>query len=195
MNRQIGICDDVSIWNAICVPILLHVLFHWISVNKLWDMIIRLCMFKGRIVYSNVLDFQSHGLMINEHDIILPGTVKLDNWYWITAETHLQYISHWCHPSHGWRGQSETRSGMNDDRHAANDYAYNSITLFTDLVHMFEILNFAYIRLRTSRRMSGMRKSEEVGLNTLKTSVQIYMRSVAGRKHWNVIGQRDSSLR
>jgi len=44
LNRRIGVCEDVSIWNAIPVPSLLCVSFYLISVTKLCDMIIRLCM-------------------------------------------------------------------------------------------------------------------------------------------------------
>jgi len=80
MNRQIGICDDVSIWNAIPVPILLCVSFYLISLTKLWDMIICLCMRKGRIGHANVLDFKCHWLTTNERDIVQPITVKWDNW-------------------------------------------------------------------------------------------------------------------
>jgi len=77
---------------------------------------------------------------------------------------------------------------MNDDRHGACDHASNCITLCTDLVHMVEILKIPYVRSWKSRRMSWMRKGEEVELNISKTSVRIYMRSIAGQKRWNVIG-------
>jgi len=77
---------------------------------------------------------------------------------------------------------------MNDDCRAAYDYAAHYITLCTDPVHMVEILKIAYGMSWKSRRMSWMRKGEEVGLNISKTSVRIYMRLIAGRKCWNVIG-------
>jgi len=79
MNRPIGIGDNVSIWNVRSVPISLHVSFYFISVTKLWDMIIRLCMSKGQIGHANVLDFESHWLTTNERDIVLPVTGKSDN--------------------------------------------------------------------------------------------------------------------
>ena len=78
MNWQIGICDDVSSWNVIPGPILLRASFYLISVNKLGDMIIRLCVCKGRMGYANVLDSKSHWLTTNQHDIFLPGTGKSD---------------------------------------------------------------------------------------------------------------------
>ena len=72
------------------------------------------------------------------------------------------------------------QSGMNDDRHAAYDDASNCITLYTHLVHMVEMLKFACGRSWKSRRISWMRKGEEVELNISKTSVQIDMRLSAG---------------
>jgi len=53
---------------------------------------------------------------------------------------------------------------MNDDRQAAFVYASNWLTLCTDMVHMGEILEIAYGRRWTSRRMNWMRKGVEVGL-------------------------------
>jgi len=79
---------------------------YYISVTKLWDIIIRLCMYKGRIGHANGLDFKCDWLTTNEHDIVLPVTVKLDNWNSITDETHKQNISQWCHTSHRGCGQS-----------------------------------------------------------------------------------------
>jgi len=88
INRQIGIYDNVSILNAIPAPILLCVSFYMISVTKLWDMIIRLCMCKGRIGHATFLNFNSHCLTTDVRDIILPVTVKWDNSNWIADKTH-----------------------------------------------------------------------------------------------------------
>ena len=85
--------------------------------------------------------------------------------------------------------------GMNDNRHTAYDHLSNCITLCTDLVHMVKMMKIAYGRSRKSRRMSWMRKGEDVGLNISKTSVQIYMQLIAGQKRWKMIGQRHSLLR
>ena len=46
-----------------------------IPVTKLWDMIIRPCMCKGRMGHANVLDSKSYCLTTNELDIIVPVTV------------------------------------------------------------------------------------------------------------------------
>ena len=74
-------------------------------------------------------------------------------------------------------------SVMNDNHHAAYDDASNCITLCTDLVHMVQKLKIAYGRSWKSRRMSWMRKGEEVRLNISKTSVQICMQLIADQKH------------
>jgi len=88
MNMQIGICDNVSLRKVIDELILLHVSYYLIAVNKLWDMIIRLCMCKGLIVHANVLEFKSYRLTTNEHDIVLLVNVKSDNLNRIRDETH-----------------------------------------------------------------------------------------------------------
>ena len=88
MTWKIGICDNVSIWNVIPVAILLRVSFYLISVTKFWDMIIRLCIFKGRISHASAVDYKSHWLTTNERDIVLPVTGKSDNWYQIADENH-----------------------------------------------------------------------------------------------------------
>jgi len=77
---------------------------------------------------------------------------------------------------------------MNNAHHAEFDQAFYCTTLCTDLMHMVEILNSAHGRSWTWRRMSWMRKGEEVGINVLKTGVQICMRLIAGKIRWNVIG-------
>ena len=84
---------------------------------------------------------------------------------------------------------------MNDDRHAAYNHAFLCITLCTDLAHMVEMLKIDYGRSWESRRMSWLRKGEEVGRKISKTNVWIYMRLIASRKRWNMIGQRHLSLR
>jgi len=99
MNWQLGISDNVSIWNVILVSILLCVCIYLISVTKWWDMIICLCMCKGRIGHANVLDFKSHWLTTNKRDIVLPITGKSDSYNKIRDETHWQNMSQWWHTS------------------------------------------------------------------------------------------------
>jgi len=195
LNRQIGISDDVSIWNVIPVPILLPVSFYLISVTKLWDMIICLCMCKSRISHANALDFKSHWLTTNEGDIVLPATGKSDNYNYFRDESQEQNISQWCHATHRCSGQSAMRSWMDDDCHGAYDHAFNFISLCTDLEHMVEILKIAYGRSSNSPRMNWITNGEELGLNISKTSGRIYMRLIAGLNCWNVIGQPHLSLR
>jgi len=50
--------------------------FYLISVSKMWDMIIRLCMRKGPIGLTDVLDSTSPLLTTNECNIVLPVIVK-----------------------------------------------------------------------------------------------------------------------
>jgi len=194
MNTQVGICDGVSIWNAIPVPILLCVSFYMISVTKLWHMIVCLCMGKGQIGHANVLDIKSCWLTTNECDIVLPVTIKWDNYNSITDETHWQNISHWCHTSHRCSGHSAIRSWMNNNCDAGYNHGSYCIPRCTDLVHIVEKLKIAYGRSWKSQRMSWMRKGEEVRLNISKTRVCIFMRLIASRMRWNVIGQRHLSL-
>jgi len=195
MNRQNGVCDAVSICNAIPVPILLHVICYFISVIMWWDMMIRQCSCKGQIGHDNDIDCKSQNLTTNDRDIVLPVAVMFDNGNQNTHETNYHNISQWCRTSHRCSGQSAMRSGINDNCHAAYDRAFNCITHCTDQVHMVEMLKIPYGRWWKSRRMSWMGKGEEFGLKISKTSVQHYMRLIAGRKRWNVIRQRHLSLR
>jgi hypothetical protein len=50
-------------WKASCLKMLQCVSFFLISVSKLWDMIIILCMCKGRTHHVNVLESTSHCMM------------------------------------------------------------------------------------------------------------------------------------
>jgi len=56
IDMQNVILDIWSRGKASCLPILLRVSFFLISVTKLWDLIIRLCMCKGRTHHVNVLE-------------------------------------------------------------------------------------------------------------------------------------------
>jgi len=169
--------------------------FYFISVTKLWDMIIGLRMCKGRMGHANVLDSNSHWLKTNELDIGLPVSVKLENWNTIRDETHWQNLGQWRHTSHRWSGQMTTQNGMTDDRHAAFVYWCNLMILCTDLVHMVEMLKIAYARLWKLQRMTWMRTGEEVGRNVSKANVPINMQSITVQKSCNVIGRRDFSLK
>jgi len=60
---------------------------------------------------------------------------------------------------------------------------------------MVEIFEIACGTAWKSRRRSRIRNGEEVELYLPKTSEMIYMPSIAGRKHGNVIGPHHFSLR
>jgi len=64
---------------------------------------------------------------------------------------------------------------MNDTHHGAVIDPLNCITLHSDLVHFVGILKITDGRSWTSRRMSWMRKGEEVQIYISKNSVWIVM--------------------
>jgi len=68
-----------NVWlqgKASCLPILLRVSFFLISVTKLWDLIIHLCMCKGRTHHVNVLESESRCKTAKTFSFILQVTVK-----------------------------------------------------------------------------------------------------------------------
>jgi len=76
MQMQTVIFDVWSRGKASCLPTLLCVSFFLISVTKLGDMIIRLCMCKGRTHHVNVLESKSHCKTAKTFCFILQVTVK-----------------------------------------------------------------------------------------------------------------------
>jgi len=76
IHMQTVIFDIWSWGNASCLPILLSVSFFLISVTKLWDLIIRLCMCKGRTHHVNVLESESRCKTAKTFSFILQVTVK-----------------------------------------------------------------------------------------------------------------------
>jgi len=73
------ILDVWSRGRASCLPILLRVSFFLISVTKLWDLIIRLCMCKGRTRHMNILESESRCKTAKTFSFILQVTVKLQS--------------------------------------------------------------------------------------------------------------------
>jgi len=76
IDIQNGILDVWSRGKASCFPILLHVNIFLISVTKLWDLIIGLCMCKGRTHHVNVLESESRCKTAKTFSFILQVTVK-----------------------------------------------------------------------------------------------------------------------
>jgi len=93
IDSQIVNIDDIALVKVFCVPTLLRVSYFWISVTKLWDMIIRQCVCKGRTGHPNVLDGNSSWSSTNEWYIILPVTVKLETKTWIWDELYEESLS------------------------------------------------------------------------------------------------------
>jgi len=83
---QTVIFDVWSLWKASYLPIVLCVCFCLISVTKLWDMIIRLCMCKGRTHNVTVLKSKSGCETAILFDFILQVTVKWQSKSNICAE-------------------------------------------------------------------------------------------------------------
>jgi len=76
LDRQTVMFDIKSQSKAICIQLLLHITFFMISVTKLCDMIIRLCMWKGQTHQVKVLESKSGSKTANTFDFYLQVTVK-----------------------------------------------------------------------------------------------------------------------
>jgi len=79
VKRHIDNFDDISLEKVVHGLILVGIRFYLISVTKLWDMIIHLCMCKWWIGHANVQDSESSWLTTNEYDIILQITIQSEN--------------------------------------------------------------------------------------------------------------------
>ena len=158
IKRQIYIFDVISLWDAICVPIVLHVRFFLISVTKLWDMVMYLCMCKGRMHHTKGLGTKSRCKMANTCNYCLPITVKWESKSYINDKMEKQIFSEWCHKCHRISSQCSIRIWLHDDHHAAFTHVSNCIPLRTDLVRMAEIFEIAYGTSWISRRRSWMQK-------------------------------------
>jgi len=88
IDRHTAIFDIMSRWKAVCLPILLCVSLFLISVTKLWDMIFRLCMCKGRTHHLKVLEFKSGTKTADRFDFYLQVTVKWQSKSYISDEIY-----------------------------------------------------------------------------------------------------------
>jgi len=76
IDMQTVIFDVWSRGKASCLPVSLRVSFFLISLTKLWDMIIRLCICKGRTHHVNFLESESHCMTTKTFCFVLQVTVK-----------------------------------------------------------------------------------------------------------------------
>jgi len=76
IDRQRVIIDVICLWKAICLPLLLCVRFFLISVIKFWDVIIRLCLCKGRTNHVKVLESKSGDKTADTFDLHQHVTVE-----------------------------------------------------------------------------------------------------------------------
>jgi len=79
LPAQLGITDDLSLQKVNAVAISLRVNVFLISVPKLWDMIIHLCMCNCHTGNTDVLDSKPSWLTIDQPDIVLPPPDKWDS--------------------------------------------------------------------------------------------------------------------
>jgi len=76
IDRQTVIFDVISLWKALCLPILLRVSFFLISGTKLWDKILHLCMCKSRTHHVKVQELKSPRKTVKIFDSYLQMTIK-----------------------------------------------------------------------------------------------------------------------
>jgi len=170
-----AIFDVISWWKAICLPILLPVSFFLISVTKLWDMIICLCISKGRTHNVKVTESTSGDTTTNTFDFYLHVPVKWQSKSYVSAGMYWQNLSEWCLTCDVKSSQCWWRICLNDHCDAAVIHVSYCITLRTDLMHMVVIFEIAYGMSWKSRRRTWMRKGEEDELYLPKTSEIIYL--------------------
>jgi len=157
-KRQMCIIEVLFLGNAICVPILIRVSFFLISVTKLWDMIICLCMCKGRTHHTKDLESKSPCKTANTCDYCLLITVRWESKSNISDEIDKLNLREWCHTCHRKSAQCAIWIWLHDDRHVIFTHVSNSITFRTDLVRMAEIFEIAYGASWKCTRRSWMRK-------------------------------------
>jgi len=186
--------DYVELWKAIYVSILLCVSFVLISVTKLCDMIIHLCICKGRTHHSNVGNSKSLLNMTNEPVIVFPVTVLCQSKNLICDEIYQQVFSKWCHTSHRRSGQCAIWTCTHDNGHAAFIHAFECTMLRLALVPIVQILKIAYGRSWKSRQKSRIRNCGKVRGYWSKICGWVCMLRIAGLILCNVIWLRHLSF-
>jgi len=140
MERHISIFDIISLRNAICVPIWLHVSIVLSPVSEFWDTIICLCMWDGRLHHAKDLECKSGCMMANTFDFYLPITVKWEISSYNSDEIYWQNLIEWCHKSHSESSQYSTLVCLNVHNHTHYFRVSDCISSRTALVHMVQIL-------------------------------------------------------
>jgi len=164
IHRQICTFDVISVWNAICVLLLPRVSLFLILVREFRDMMIHLCMCKGRTHYTNGLESKSYCKMANMSNFRFPITVPWVSNSYLSDERERLNFGESCHRGHRKSGQCSIPIWLHDNCHAAFTHLSNCITLHTDLVRMAEIFEIAYGTSWKSRRLSCTRNWKEVEL-------------------------------
>jgi len=176
-NCQIG---NRTVWtqtrtrNAGPEPLLTLVNIVLISIIKIRNKIIRLCMCKGHWHHATVADSISGWLTSNKLDIDLPVTVMWECKTYIWDKVYKQNLCQWCHTGHGRSAQCVIPCSTIGHHHVVIILVWNFITHHPDLVQMFKVLIIAYGRSWKARRRTWIRNGEEVRLYQSKTTKRIY---------------------
>ena len=143
--------------------------------DQLWDVIIRLCLCKGRTHYVKVLESKSGDKIADTFDLQQHVTVQRPTKSNISDEIYYQYLCEWCQKWHRKSGQWSIRISLNDNHHAAFIHVSHCITLRTDLMYVVEIFGIAYGTSWKLRRRSCISKGEEVEWYLQKSGEIFYM--------------------
>jgi hypothetical protein len=132
IKRQFGVLDIIPLWNAICVPILLHVSIFLISVTKLWGVIICLYVCKGRTHYATGLESKSGCKAGKAFDFCLLIAVMWESTSNINHKILSQNLREWYHAGYRRCGQCSISICLNDVHHAAFIHVCKCISFHTD---------------------------------------------------------------
>lgn len=79
VGGQILIIHDISPQKMVGIPIVQWLSIVLVSVTKFWDGILRLCMWKDHTDHTNILDYKSSWLGLNQCDTTVSVTGKWDH--------------------------------------------------------------------------------------------------------------------
>jgi len=158
IDSKIAHVDNKLLQKANHPPFLLHFRCFRISVNKFWELIIRLGMYKGYTCHGKGLDPISSQYTTSKGDIVLTFKLKWQSTRSYTVKISKNILCQWCHTILCRSGQCAMWTQMNHNHYAALIQAANCITHYSHLVHMVEILDSSYGTSYKSMRSSWTKK-------------------------------------
>jgi len=173
---QCMVIDYMSPRKVICEPRLVHVGNFLISVSKIADMTIRLCLSKGRMCHTNVPDSKSYWSTIHRHDIIMPLTRKWEREIYIEDNIYHHNIVQPWHRCFRRNGQCAMQIRRNDHHHIPLILRSNYITLLSDPAHILNILEIAYGRSWKLGWCNWIRQNTQIDLYWWNIGIWIKMR-------------------